>query len=323
MNPQRILRQTLEDLQRAGVTQVPRELAELVSTLSVQQAPAPASQRMTVAPASASSAPVAVAPVAVPAQQAAATPVTAPQSPPTGDRTSARNESATTPAPTPVERKFLSSSIGDLPKEFSASMSDSLRPGSNLSRDERVAGLSKLAEQVAACARCQELADTRTQTVFGIGNPEADIMYIGEAPGADEDREGEPFIGRAGKLLDKITEASKLTREEIYICNILRCRPPGNRNPTPDEAGNCREYLDAQIEMVDPEYIVCWGSVAAHNLLDTKVAIGKLRGKFFDYKGIKVLCTYHPSYLLRSPGAKKDVWTDMKFLRADMGVQLD
>lgn len=148
-------------------------------------------------------------------------------------------------------------------------------------------------------------------------------MYIGEAPGADEDRQGEPFVGRAGQLLDKITEACKLTREEIYICNILRCRPPGNRNPTPDEATNCREYLDAQIELVDPEYIVCWGSVAAHNLLDTKAAIGKMRGKFFDYKGIKVLCTYHPSYLLRSPGAKKDVWADMKFFRADMGVILD
>jgi DNA polymerase len=202
-------------------------------------------------------------------------------------------------------------------------MTDTQRPSSTLSRDERVAGLTKAAGQVAACVRCQELADTRTQTVFGVGNPEADIMYIGEAPGADEDRQGEPFVGRAGQLLDKITEACKLTREEIYICNILRCRPPGNRNPTPNEAENCREYLDAQIELVDPRYIVCWGSVAAHNLLGTKAAIGKMRGKFFDYKGIKVLCTYHPSYLLRSPAAKKDVWADMKILRADMGVILD
>jgi DNA polymerase len=202
-------------------------------------------------------------------------------------------------------------------------MTDTQRPCSPLSRDERIAGLTKAAEQVAACVRCQELAETRTQTVFGVGNPEADIMYIGEAPGADEDRQGEPFVGRDGQLLDKIMEACKLTREEIYICNILRCRPPGNRNPTPNEAENCREYLDAQIELVDPKYIVCWGSVAAHNLLDTKAAIGKMRGKFFDYKGIKVLCTYHPSILLRSPGAKKDVWADMKIFRADMGVVLD
>jgi uracil-DNA glycosylase family 4 len=202
-------------------------------------------------------------------------------------------------------------------------MAEVKRPSSTAPLDERIDGLSNLAQQVAACARCQELAETRTQTVFGVGNPEADIMYIGEAPGADEDRQGEPFVGRAGQLLDKITEACKLTREKIYICNILRCRPPGNRNPTPSEAENCREYLDAQIETVDPKYIVCWGSVAAHNLLGTKAAIGKMRGKFFDYKGIKVLCTYHPSYLLRSPGAKKDVWADMKFFRADMGVILD
>ena len=322
MNPQRILRQKLEDLQRAGVTQVPRELAELVSALSAQQAPVPASQGTVASPSSVSLSAVAGAPVTTRTQQAAATSVAAPQSPPSG-RPAARNEPATTQVPAPIERKFLASSIGDLPKEFSASMTDAPRSCSNLSRDDRVAGLSKLAAQVAACTRCQELADTRTQTVFGVGNPEADIMYIGEAPGADEDREGEPFIGRAGQLLDKITVASKLTREEIYICNILRCRPPGNRNPTPDEAGNCREYLDAQIEMVAPKYIVCWGSVAAHNLLDTKVAIGKMRGKFFDYKGIKVLCTYHPSYLLRSPGAKVHVWDDMKFFRADMGVKLD
>ena len=323
MNPQRILRQKLEDLQRAGVTQVPRELAELVSTLSAQLTPAPVSQKTTVVSSPVSSAVISVAPVATPAQAAVATPVTAPQSPPTEHQPATRSEPATTPASAPIERKFLSSSVGDLPKEFSASMTDTPRPCSNLSRDDRVAGLSKLAAQVAACARCQELADTRTQTVFGVGNPEADIMYIGEAPGADEDREGEPFIGRAGKLLDQITEASKLTREEIYICNILQCRPPGNRNPTPDEAGNCREYLDAQIDFVNPKYIVCWGSVAAHNLLDTKVAIGKMRGKFFDYKGIKVLCTYHPSYVRRSPGAKVHVWDDMKFFRADMGVKLD
>ena len=202
-------------------------------------------------------------------------------------------------------------------------MTEVKRPCSTAPLDERIAGLAKVAQQVAACTRCQELAETRTQTVFGVGNPEADIMYIGEAPGADEDRQGEPFVGRAGQLLDKITEACKLTREEIYICNILRCRPPGNRNPTPNEAENCREYLDAQIETVDPKYIVCWGSVAAHNLRGTKAAIGKMRGKFFEYKGIKVLCTYHPSYLLRSPGAKKDVWADMKFFRADMGVILD
>lgn len=316
MNPQRIMRQKLEDLQRAGLTQMPRELTELVNLLAERSAPA-ATAKAVVA-----SSPANANPSAKPATPPV--PATRPSTSPTPQSNEKRDpqpQPATVAAP--VERKFLPSSIGSLPREFSASMTDSPRPCSTLSRDERIAGLSKVATQVAACTRCQELAETRTQTVFGVGNPEAEILYIGEAPGADEDKQGEPFVGRAGKLLDKITEASKLTREEIYICNILRCRPPGNRNPTPDEAGHCREYLDAQIELVDPKYIVCWGSVAAHNLLDTKVAIGKMRGKFFDYKGIKVLCTYHPSYLLRSPGAKKDVWADMKFLRADMGVTLE
>lgn len=314
MNPQRILRQKLEDLQRAGVTQLPRELTDLVAELSQQTTAAPKSVEN---PAKA----------VVPAKPMVATPQPASSVKTASAETpvqSSTSKSQKSPQPTstaaPVTRQFLPSSSGSMPREFSA---DTARPLSPLSLDERVASLRKAAEQVAACVRCQELAETRTQTVFGVGNPEADIIYIGEAPGADEDRQGEPFVGRAGQLLDKITEACKLTREEIYICNILRCRPPGNRNPTPDEAANCREYLDAQIEAVDPKYIVCWGSVAAHNLLGTKAAIGKMRGKFFDYKGIKVLCTYHPSYLLRSPGAKKDVWADMKIFRADMGVILD
>ena len=148
-------------------------------------------------------------------------------------------------------------------------------------------------------------------------------MFIGEAPGGDEDKQGEPFVGRAGQLMNKIIEACKIKREDVYICNILRCRPPGNRNPTPTEAGNCREYLDGQIATVDPDYIVCWGTIAAQNLLDTMTTIGRLRGKFWQHGRAKVLCTYHPSYLLRNPSAKKDVWKDMKFLFADRGVNLE
>jgi uracil-DNA glycosylase len=321
MNPQRILRQKLEDLQRAGVTHVPSELTMLVDALS-EQATSPQTAAPPSNPRPADTSRVSgttLPPKTVPAPTAS--PKVAPVA--TAEPAIEQSRPAATASAAPVARQFLPSSSGSLPREFSADMTDIQRPCSTLSRDERITGLSKLAQQVAACSRCQELAETRTQTVFGVGNPEADIMYIGEAPGADEDRQGEPFVGKAGQLLDKITEACKLTREEIYICNILRCRPPGNRNPTPDEAVNCREYLDAQIEAVDPKYIVCWGSVAAHNLLNTKAAIGKMRGKFFDYKGIKVLCTYHPSYLLRSPGAKKDVWADMKIFRADMGVILD
>lgn len=319
MNPQRILRQKLEDLQRAGVTQIPQELTGLVAELSQQTATAPTSAENPGQAVSPAQQPATSA--ATPASSANPTATSAPPRQPPPEPSSKEPQ---TPKPAaPAVRQFLPSSSGAMPREFSADMTEIQRPCSTLSRDERVTGLASAAERVAACVRCQELAETRTQTVFGVGNPEADIMYIGEAPGADEDRQGEPFVGRAGQLLDKITAACKLTREEIYICNILRCRPPGNRNPTPQEAENCREYLDAQIELVDPRYIVCWGSVAAHNLLGTKSAIGKMRGRFFDYKGIKVLCTYHPSYLLRSPGAKKDVWADMKIFRADMGVILD
>lgn len=181
--------------------------------------------------------------------------------------------------------------------------------------------LSALAQQVAACARCDELARTRKQTVFGVGNPEARVMFIGEAPGADEDAQGEPFVGRAGQLLNRIIAACGWQREDIYICNILRCRPPGNRTPSPLEAGNCREYLDAQIAIVDPEYIVCWGSCAAQNLLGVTDPIGRMRGRWFQHGRAKVLCTYHPSYLLRNPAAKKPVWDDMLFLLDDMGLQ--
>ena len=190
-------------------------------------------------------------------------------------------------------------------------------------RDERVGQLAILGNWVSGCTRCEELAATRTQTVFGVGNPEARIFFLGEAPGADEDRTGEPFVGKAGQLLNKIISACRLTREDIYIANILKCRPPGNRNPLPAEAANCREYLDGQIAAVDPDYIVCWGRIAAENLLGLKDPIGRLRQKMFQYGRAKVAITYHPSYLLRNPAAKKDVWDDMKWLFRDMGVDLD
>jgi DNA polymerase len=193
---------------------------------------------------------------------------------------------------------------------------------STLARAERVEKLAVWEQQVAACTRCEELANSRKQTVFGVGNPEAEILFIGEAPGQDEDEQGEPFVGRAGKLLNDIIKAAGLTREEIYICNILRCRPPRNRNPKPEEAANCREYLDAQIALVDPDYIVCWGGVAAKNLLNTETSVGRMRGQFFKYGRAKVLVTYHPSYLLRNAKDKIKVWEDMKFWRNDMGVEL-
>jgi uracil-DNA glycosylase len=187
---------------------------------------------------------------------------------------------------------------------------------------QRPAMLEIIRGEVAACTRCAELASTRTQTVFGVGNVNARLMFIGEAPGADEDRLGETFVGRAGQLLTKIIEACRMKREEVYIANILKCRPPGNRNPLPGEVQNCRGYLDRQLAIIRPEYICCLGSVAAKSLLDTEESIGRMRGRFYLYEGIPVLCTYHPAYLLRNPSAKRDVWEDMKLLMARMGVTL-
>jgi uracil-DNA glycosylase len=185
----------------------------------------------------------------------------------------------------------------------------------------RLHELTVLAERVHDCTRCPELAATRTQTVFGVGPVGAEICFVGEAPGADEDRQGEPFVGVAGQLLNRIIAACGFRREDVFICNILRCRPPGNRQPKPDECANCREYLDRSIELVRPKVICCLGAVAAQNLLGTKAGITRLRGQFYEYKATPVLCTFHPAALLegRSPEKKKDVWEDMKMVLAKLG----
>jgi uracil-DNA glycosylase len=192
---------------------------------------------------------------------------------------------------------------------------------SGLSIEQRRQELKMLVEKVCQCARCPELASTRTQTVFGVGQVGAELCFIGEAPGADEDAQGEPFVGAAGQLLDKIIAACKMKREEVYICNIIKCRPPGNRTPLPNEAANCREFLERQLELIQPKFLCALGSTAAKYLLNTTQGIGQLRGRFHDYRGIPVMCTYHPAYLLphRSPGKKKEVWEDMKMLLAKMG----
>jgi len=192
------------------------------------------------------------------------------------------------------------------------------------SGDSRQAALDDVARKVAACTRCAELVRCRTQTVFGVGNPQARLVFCGEAPGADEDRQGTPFVGRAGQLLtDIIEKGMKLERSDVYILNILRCRPPGNRNPLPVEAAACREWLDAQLAIIRPEFLCCLGAVAAQNLLDTTEPIGRLRGRVLDYHGIKVVCTYHPAYLLRTPSAKAACWEDIKLLMREMGIGVE
>ncbi len=177
------------------------------------------------------------------------------------------------------------------------------------------ASLDELRETVSACTRCP-LHATRTQAVFGVGNPHADLMFIGEAPGADEDRKGEPFVGRAGQLLNKIIAAMGMKREDVYITNILKSRPPNNRDPQPSEVEACEAYLRQQIAIIQPKYICALGRVAAHWLLKTDAPLGAMRTRQHTYEGIPVIVTYHPAALLRNPGFKAPCWEDMKKLMA-------
>lgn len=186
-------------------------------------------------------------------------------------------------------------------------------PGASASAPAAPIGgdFAALRETVAHCTRCP-LHATRTQAVFGVGNTAADWMVIGEAPGAEEDRRGEPFVGRAGKLLDEMLRAVGQSRESVFIANVLKCRPPNNRDPAKDEAAACREYLDAQIDHVAPRLILVVGRIAAHELLDTDAPVGRLRGRDHDYRGIPLVVTYHPAYLLRSPSQKAKSWDDLR-----------
>ncbi len=167
-----------------------------------------------------------------------------------------------------------------------------------------------------ACTRCKLHTLGRKQVVFGVGNPNADLMFVGEGPGADEDEQGEPFVGRAGQLLTKIIEAIGLTRDEVYIANVIKCRPPGNRNPEPDEVASCQPFLFRQIDAIKPKVIVALGKFAAQCLLQTTDPITRIRGRSYTYRGATLIPTFHPAYLLRNPSSKREVWEDMKKVRA-------
>jgi len=177
------------------------------------------------------------------------------------------------------------------------------------------AALASIREDLGECTRCKLVGLGRQQIVFGVGNPSADLMFVGEAPGADEDIKGEPFVGRAGQLLTKIIEAIELRREDVYIANVIKCRPPQNRNPEPDEVEQCEPFLFRQIDMIKPKVIVALGKFAAQCLLKTTEPITKIRGREFTYRDAILIPTYHPAYLLRTPSAKRDVWEDMKRVR--------
>ena len=179
--------------------------------------------------------------------------------------------------------------------------------------------LAEMAAVASVCVKCR-LATTRTQVVYGVGSPVADLMFIGEAPGRDEDLKGEPFVGRAGQLLTDIIKAMKLTREDVYIANVVKCRPPENRNPEPDELDACRPWIHQQIDLIQPKVIVTLGKFALQSLTGRTYAVSTARGQWQEFHGIRVMPTYHPAYLLRTPSAKKEVWADMKLVMAELGL---
>jgi uracil-DNA glycosylase family 4 len=185
--------------------------------------------------------------------------------------------------------------------------------------DPTVLGWEALAAAVHGCQRC-ELCESRTQAVFGVGDRRARLMIVGEAPGAEEDRQGEPFVGRAGRLLNAMLRAVGLDRQQVFIANILKCRPPRNRDPQPAEVAQCMPYLMRQIELISPALILCVGRIAAQNLLATDTPIGRLRGSLHRLEtGVPVIVTYHPAYLLRSPGEKRKAWEDLKLVIGTLG----
>jgi uracil-DNA glycosylase family 4 len=301
----RALRQHLESLARAGLDRVPARSLQFATQLSEQPAWQPAVA--TVPGANLTDESHARAGAHEASDPRRQPPLVSPSlvvSPPT----SLDGQSATSVLPAPSLAVLFNSSHFDTPP---------------VPVCDRPLQLSTLAAEVAVCRRCPHLADTRTQTVFGVGNPETRLMFIGEAPGFDEDRTGEPFVGRAGQLLtDMITKGMGLTREQVYIANILKCRPPENRNPLPDESNNCFGYLERQIEIIRPEFLCLLGKVAAQAILNTTQSIGKLRGKWHRYRGVAAIATYHPSYLLRTPSAKKDAWEDLQVLMKEMGLNV-
>ncbi len=191
----------------------------------------------------------------------------------------------------------------------------------SLSTEERKSQLEILDSEVKACRKCSDIVSFRQQTVFGSGPAQPTVCFMGEAPGADEDASGQPFVGRAGQLLTKIIEAMQLKRDEVFILNALKCRPPQNRTPVPEEIEQCHAFVASQLEILQPKYIVCLGAVAVRSLLGLNLPVGSLRGRFHQYRQARVVVTYHPSYLLRNESAKKLVWQDMQMLMREMGMQ--
>ena len=184
-----------------------------------------------------------------------------------------------------------------------------------------VAALKLIREDIGDCKRCKLSQQGRKQIVFGVGNPRAELMFVGEAPGADEDQQGEPFVGRAGQLLNNMIKAMGVAREQVYIANVVKCRPPSNRTPERDECDTCSPFLMRQIAVVQPKLIVALGAVAAKNLLAVQSSLGDLRGRWFEYRGCKLAVTYHPAFLLRDPRQKAETWKDLQMVMKELGLK--
>ena len=218
----------------------------------------------------------------------------------------------------PWQRRGLDAVVADpVPVQVSDEQSTEFDPDTPLDipLDITRTDWNQLEKTVKGCTACG-LHETRTQTVFGVGDASARWVFVGEAPGADEDRQGEPFVGRAGQLLNAMLAALKLKREDVYIANVLKCRPPNNRDPRPEEVAQCEPFLIRQIELINPSIIVGLGRHAVHSLLKTNLALGKLRGKKHDYHGIPLIATYHPAYLLRTPQDKRKAWDDLRLAKS-------
>lgn len=195
-------------------------------------------------------------------------------------------------------------------------------PNPEAAVDDPVKALRIIRDDIGDCTRCRLHKQGRKQIVFGVGNPNADLMFIGEAPGADEDQQGEPFVGRAGQLLNNMIKAMGLRREDVYIANIIKCRPPGNRTPERDECDTCSPFLMRQISVIKPKAIVALGAVAAKTLLAINAPMAELRGRWYDFRGTKLAVTYHPAFLLRDPRQKKEAWKDLQMVMRDLGLPM-
>ena len=292
------LLQSLENFQRCGVTRIPRVSAETLPA-EVLAAIAELRSPTSLAPLSAQQ------PAATFAPTQATTSAVAPVQPATPVRAPEPFAGATSPESSMTAEQMTAERPWSLP---------------SLDIQERQTHFDVLNNEVKSCRKCADIVCFRQQTVFGAGPLQPTVCFMGEAPGADEDRTGQPFVGRAGQLLTKIIEAMQLKREEVFILNALKCRPPQNRTPVPDEIDNCHPYVEAQLEILQPKFIVCLGAVAVRSLLGLNLPVGSLRGRFHQYRQARVVVTYHPSYLLRNESAKKLVWQDMQMLMRELGI---